>query len=97
MAQLTGQAVSYGVNATLWFVALLSLNLAVVNVLPIPALDGGRLFFIVIEMITGKKVNSKYETMAHAIGLVLLLSLIVLITFLDVMRLISGQSILPKM
>ncbi|HVZ67597.1 MAG TPA: RIP metalloprotease RseP [Patescibacteria group bacterium] len=97
VAQLTGQAVSYGFDATLWFVALLSLNLAVVNVLPIPALDGGRLFFIVIEMITGKKVDSKYETMAHAIGLVVLLGLIVLITFFDIMRLVSGQSILPKM
>ncbi|HVT01640.1 MAG TPA: RIP metalloprotease RseP [Patescibacteria group bacterium] len=97
VAQLTGQAVSYGVDATLWFVALLSLNLAVVNVLPIPALDGGRLLFIIIEMITGKKVDSKYETMAHAIGLVVLLSLIVIITFFDVMRLVSGQSILPKM
>ncbi len=94
VAQLTGQAVSYGLNATLWFMALLSLNLAVLNVLPIPALDGGRLFFILIELITRKKVNAKYETLAHAVGLVLLLSLIVVITFFDVLRLLSGKSIL---
>ncbi len=97
VAQLTGQAVSIGVSATLWFVAILSLNLAVVNVLPIPALDGGRLFFILIELVTRKKVPQKYETMSHAVGLVVLLSLILIITLFDVLRLISGQSLLPKM
>lgn len=94
VAQLTGQAVSYGLGATLWFVALLSLNLAVLNVLPIPALDGGRLFFILIELVTGKKVNQKYEAYAHAIGLIALLGLIVLVTVLDVLRILSGRSIL---
>lgn len=97
VAQLTGQAVSYGIVATLWFTALLSLNLAVVNILPIPALDGGRLFFILIEMVTGKKVSSKYEAMAHAIGLAILLALIFFITFFDIARLLSGKSILPQM
>lgn len=97
VAQLTGQAVSYGVVATLWFVSLLSLNLAVVNVLPIPALDGGRLFFIMIELITRKKVAPRYEAMSHAIGLVLLLALILFITLFDVIRLLSGQSLLPEM
>ena len=94
VAQLTGQAVSYGLNATLWFMALLSLNLAVLNVLPIPALDGGRLFFILIELVTRRKVNQKYETYAHAIGLALLLTLIVVITFFYILRLLSGKSIL---
>mgnify|MGYP001611020971 CR=1 FL=1 len=97
VAQLTGQAVSYGVVATLWFVSLLSLNLAVVNVLPIPALDGGRLFFIIIELVTRKKVSPRYEAMAHAIGLAMLLALILFITFFDIARVLSGQSLLPKM
>lgn len=96
VAELTGQAVSYGVNATLWFMALLSINLAVLNVLPIPALDGGRLFFIMIEAVTRKKINSKYENYTHMIGLIMLLSLMLLITVFDVMRLVSGQSLLPK-
>ncbi len=95
VAQLTGQAVSYGWVATLWFVSLLSLNLAVVNVLPIPALDGGRLFFIVIEMVTRRKVSQKYEAIAHGVGLAVLLGLILFITFFDIVRLITGQSILP--
>lgn len=94
VAQLTGQAVSGGLYVTLWFISLLSLNLAVLNILPIPALDGGRLFFIVIELVTRRKINPKYETYAHAAGLVALLALIVLITFFDVARLIAGKSIL---
>jgi len=97
VAELTGQAVSYGLDATLWFVALLSLNLAVVNVLPIPALDGGRLFFIGIELVTRRKVSPRYEAMAHVVGLAVLLGLILVITFFDLVRVISGQSLLPKM
>lgn len=65
---------------------LLSLSLAFFNVLPIPALDGGRLFFILIEGVTGKKVNPKYEALAHTIGMAVLLMLIVLITFKDVFQ-----------
>lgn len=97
VAQLTGQAVSYGIVATLWFVSLLSLNLAVVNVLPIPALDGGRLFFILVELVTHKKIAPRYEAMAHAIGLAILLALILFITFFDIVRVLSGQSLLPRM
>lgn len=96
VAQLTGQAVSYGVTATLWLTALLSINLAVLNILPIPALDGGRLFFIIIEIVTRKKVNPRYEGYAHAAGIAVLLSLMLLITVFDVMRLLSGQSLIPK-
>ncbi len=66
---------------------LLSISLAVFNILPIPALDGGRLFFIVIEMATRRKVNQKFESYAHAIGMALLLFLIILITFRDLLRL----------
>jgi regulator of sigma E protease len=95
--QLVGQARGISNDAVLWVAALLSLNLAVVNVLPIPALDGGRLFFIMIELVFRKKVSQKYETMAHAIGLAVLLALIVLITLLDFSRILSGQSLLPKM
>lgn len=96
VAQLTGQAVTYGVTATLWLTALLSINLAVLNILPIPALDGGRLFFILIELVTRKKVNPKYEGYAHAAGIAVLLSLMLLITVFDVMRLLSGQSLIPN-
>ena len=66
--------------------ALLSIVLAFMNILPIPALDGGRLFFILIEGITGKKVNPKYEALAHTIGMAVLLTLILAITFKDVLQ-----------
>ncbi len=97
VAQLTGTVVENGIVATLWFVSLLSLNLAVLNILPIPALDGGRFFFQIIELVTRKKVSQKYEGYAHFAGLVVLLGLMLLITVFDVGRLISGQSLIPEL
>ena len=63
---------------------LLSISLAFFNVLPIPALDGGRLFFILIEAFTGKKVPQRAEAITHTIGMIILLSLMALITFKDI-------------
>ncbi len=67
---------------------LLSISLAFFNVLPIPALDGGRLFFILIEGVVGKKVNPQIEGYIHAAGMVFLLGLIVLITYKDILQLL---------
>lgn len=69
---------------------ILSISLAFFNVLPIPALDGGRLFFILIEMITRKKVSPQIESAAHAIGFAVLMLLIVLVTFNDISKFIPG-------
>ena len=96
IAQLTGQFVELGVFPLLSFVSLLSLNLAILNILPIPALDGGRLFFIIIEAVTRRKVDQKIEGYAHAVGMAILLLLIALITLHDIIRLVTGQPILPK-
>ncbi len=63
---------------------ILSISLAFFNVLPIPALDGGRLFFILIEAFSGRKVNQRFESLAHTIGMVILLALMALITFKDI-------------
>lgn len=68
----------------------LSISLAFFNVLPIPALDGGRLFFILIEGLTGKKVNQKIEGYAHMIGMVVLLALIAVIAFNDIVKKFTG-------
>jgi regulator of sigma E protease len=65
---------------------LLSISLAFFNVLPIPGLDGGRLFFIIIEAIIGRKVNQKVEGYAHAVGMILLIGLIILVTFKDIFQ-----------
>ncbi len=96
IAQITGQFVKIGPEAVLSLVAMLSLNLAVLNILPIPALDGGRLFFILIEGVTRKKVSPRIEGYAHAVGMAVLLALIALITIHDIFRLASGQPVLPR-
>jgi regulator of sigma E protease len=96
IAQLTGVVIGIGLPAVLSLVSLLSLNLAIINLLPIPALDGGRLFFILIEGIFRKKVNQEFEAKAHMIGMIVLLGLIALITLHDLFRIFTGQPILPK-
>lgn len=67
--------------------ALLSLSLGIMNILPIPALDGGRLAFVLIEMVSGKRFHPEKEAIVHKIGMALLLALIVLVTFKDVRNL----------
>ncbi|MDO8676625.1 MAG: RIP metalloprotease RseP [Candidatus Azambacteria bacterium] len=87
IAVLAGQAASLGFIYLLQLMALISLNLAVLNLLPIPALDGGRLLFFAIEKIKGSKVNPKIENAIHAVGLFLLLALVILITYRDILSL----------
>lgn len=88
IAQITSQAVALGPLSVLQLFGLLSLNLALINVLPIPALDGGRFLFIFIEAITGRRVYPKFEKWAHTIGFAVLLGLIVLVTYNDILKLL---------
>ncbi len=81
---LSGQATSMGFSALLVFIALLSINLAIINILPIPGLDGGRLLFVIIEAIRGKKISSAVSSTVHGLGLALLIALMLLITFKDI-------------
>lgn len=71
--------------------SLIAINIGLFNLLPLPALDGGRLFFLLIEMIFRKPIPRKYEGWIHAVGLVLLLLLMVVISFSDILKLIKGQ------
>ncbi|MEK7087490.1 MAG: site-2 protease family protein, partial [Patescibacteria group bacterium] len=87
-AVLTGQAVNLGFAYLIQLVALISLNLAVLNLIPFPALDGGRLLFLGIEKLKGSKVNPKIENMVHSVGIVLLLALVALITYRDILKLL---------
>lgn len=87
IATLTGQMVAMGWVYVLQFTAILSLNLAVINILPIPALDGGRLLFLLIEKIKRKPIRQDVEAMVHNIFFIILLLLILLITFKDVAKL----------
>lgn len=88
IAVLAGQAVNLGFIYLLQLVALISLNLAVLNLIPFPALDGGRLLFLGIEKIKGSKVNPKVENAIHSIGIILLLILVALITYRDILKLL---------
>ena len=87
------QAAKFGTLSLINFIGILSVNLAILNILPFPALDGGRLLFIAIEGVIGRKVLPKIESMVHSAGMIFLLILIVLITFSDVRKLISAGSI----
>jgi len=89
IATYTHIFVHEGFIPLLRFVAILSLSLAVINILPFPALDGGRLLFIIIEFILGKRVNQKWESYIHAFGFALIILLMVVITYLDVVRLFA--------
>lgn len=85
-------AVNSGSDAWLYvmnLIALLTINLGVFNLLPIPALDGGRLFFMIIELIRRKPIPPEKEGMVHAIGMLLLFAFVIYISFHDVMRLIG--------
>jgi len=84
IAAITGQAARLGIAHLLQFTALLSINLAIINALPFPALDGGRLLFLGIEKIKGSPVKREIEGMIHYIGLLVLILLILLVTFKDI-------------
>jgi regulator of sigma E protease len=78
-----------GLLAVIHFFGVVSVNLAIVNVLPFPALDGGRIIFVLYELFTRKRVNQKIETVVNNIGMLILLALIAIITAGDVMRIIN--------
>lgn len=92
IADVASEAASSGtgLDTIFYIMALICVNVGVFNLLPIPALDGGRLFFILIEMIRRKPIPAKYEGYIHAVGLALLLLLMVVITFNDIKNLITG-------
>lgn len=90
IARLTYTFVQEGFISVLRFVAILSLSLAVINILPIPALDGGRLLFIFIEFVIGRRINQRWESYIHALGYMLLLLLILAVTYNDVVKIIFG-------
>jgi regulator of sigma E protease len=87
IASVVDQARKFGLNALLELTALLSLNLAVFNILPFPALDGGRLVFILYEWVTGKRSNQKLEKYMNLAGIIILLSLSALVTINDIRKL----------
>lgn len=88
IAVAVGESARLGFNYLINITAMISLSLAAMNVLPIPALDGGRVLFVLIESIFRKKVPAKIEQIVHAVGFVLLLGLILVITWRDIANLL---------
>lgn len=91
VAQMAGEQARLGVLNLLFFTALLSINLAILNLLPIPILDGGHLFFALIEAARGKPVSLKKREMAQQVGLVLLVALMIFAFYNDIFRLLGKQ------
>lgn len=85
---MVDHSISQGFITFIYFTAIISLNLAIMNMLPFPALDGGRLVFVVIRKITGKAITDKMEGVFHMVGMVLLLMLMVYVTWQDILRFI---------
>ncbi|OGK16361.1 hypothetical protein A2774_02805 [Candidatus Roizmanbacteria bacterium RIFCSPHIGHO2_01_FULL_39_12c] len=86
IARYAGQALKFGKNAVLELMALLSLNLAVINILPFPALDGGRFIFVVYEWMTKRRVNQSLERGLNLIGFIIILSLAGIVTVNDIIK-----------
>ena len=96
IARITGEVAQVGISPLLQLTAIISISLGIVNLLPIPALDGGRLMFVIIEFLRGgKPISPRREGIAHLIGFLVLIGLIVIVSYFDILRLISGDSIIP--
>ncbi|MEK7628756.1 MAG: M50 family metallopeptidase [Patescibacteria group bacterium] len=87
LASAVGDAAAHGLGQLFALAALVSINLAVINLIPIPALDGGRLFFVGIEAVMRKKIPMRIAHVANAVGFTLILVLMVLVTYGDIIRL----------
>jgi len=89
IAQMAGDFAREGIMPFIRFIALLSISLAVINILPFPGLDGGKLIFLLIEFLAGRKVPAKYENYIHLFGYLLLLVLAVAVTYKDILRMFA--------
>lgn len=96
IAQITGEVAKAGISPLLEFAAFLSINLAIINLFPLPALDGGRIVFVLLEGVRrGKRISPKREGLIHTIGFTLLIAAFLAITYQDIIRIISGDSLIP--
>jgi regulator of sigma E protease len=91
IAQMAGKQAEMGINYLVQFMAALSINLFLVNLLPIPILDGGHLFFFSLEAILGKPLPLQHREMAQGLGLMLILALMILVFYQDILRLVQVQ------
>lgn len=96
IVQATGEIARYGAAPLLEFAAFISLILGILNLFPLPALDGGRIAFVLLEWIRrGKRISPKREGLVHLIGFLIFMMLMLAITLQDIIRIASGESIIP--
>ena len=96
IAQLTGEVAKGGISPILELAAFVSINLGIINLFPIPSLDGGRIIFVLLEWVRrGKRVSAKTERLIHSIGFILLIGAILAVTYKDILRLVTGESLIP--
>jgi regulator of sigma E protease len=96
IVQATGEIASYGIVPLLEFAAFISLILGLLNLFPLPALDGGRIAFVLLEWIRrGKRISPKREGLVHLIGFIIFMVIMLAVTLQDIIRIVSGESILP--
>lgn len=95
IAELTGEVAKAGLSPFLELAALISMNLAIINLFPFPGLDGGRLIFVTLEWVRrGKRISPKREGLVHLIGLIVLVLLIAVVSYYDITRIIQGENLL---
>ena len=95
IAQITGEVAEVGISPFFELVAIISISLGLINILPIPALDGGRLMFVMIEWARrGRRISPQREGLVHVIGFAILIGLIVVVSFFDISRILSGDSLI---
>ncbi|HUT66957.1 MAG TPA: M50 family metallopeptidase [Dehalococcoidales bacterium] len=96
IVQITGEVAHTGISPVLELAAFISIAIAITQIIPWPALDGGRILFIFLQWVRrGKRVPPRIEGVIHSIGFMVLLALMVLITYQDIIRWVSGESLIP--
>jgi regulator of sigma E protease len=96
IVQVTGEVAHSGVSPVLELTAFISIAIAITQMIPFPALDGGRIIFVLIEWLRrGKRISPRIEGIVHTIGFVVLLALLLLITYQDILRWATGGSLVP--
>lgn len=87
--QIVASSAAAGLVNIIYLIGYLSLNVGFINILPLPAFDGGHAFFLIIEKLKGSKVDPKFESIVHTIGFILIFGLIIFVSWNDIMRLIG--------
>ncbi len=96
IAEITGEAARAGFSYLLQFAAFFSINLAIINIFPLPALDGGRIIFVLLEWVRrGKRVSPRIEGIIHTVGFFALVAAMLAITYQDIIRIITGGKLIP--